>query len=348
MEPGFTMESVKVPHAAVRLVLFGHEFNKYLSAQITYMRPVMWAEYDYINDSSLVRDHGSVWMNVAGLSLKPQLPINDRFSIYGEIGVCVVTRNGIDDIYTLKPVVKDATNMAFLVGGGLKYRFHRNWGLMVSASYTPPNKASKQPHTIFYSTGFSYQLLPLSAKRVEKSERTGYIFPKQMIQVGFSTNVFGYGVNNFLSKILLFWGGDAEVRRGLTINYQRNIYHGVKVFSFDWGVSFSCWQSNLGNKFFYTLSLYPVLRFTVFHTKPLDFYFFYSVAGPTYISEKIIDGENTGEHFTFQDNMGIGMFFRKKRDLNVEIKIGHYSNGNIFPNNAGVKIPLTFCLGFPF
>jgi len=49
LESGFQAASVKVPHTAVRIILFGHEFNQYLSAQITYMRPVDWVEYKNIN-----------------------------------------------------------------------------------------------------------------------------------------------------------------------------------------------------------------------------------------------------------------------------------------------------------
>ncbi|HWJ25865.1 MAG TPA: acyloxyacyl hydrolase, partial [Flavisolibacter sp.] len=77
-------------------------------------------------------------------------------------------------------------------------------------------------------------------------------------------------------------------------------------------------------------------------------YFNYSVAGPSYISKVVIDSSETGKHFTFQDFMGMGIFAGKNRHLNAEIKIQHYSNGNIFPRNAGVKVPLTFNLGYAF
>ena len=40
LEPGFTFHSLEVPPLAVRLVLLGYQFNKNLSAQISYMRPV--------------------------------------------------------------------------------------------------------------------------------------------------------------------------------------------------------------------------------------------------------------------------------------------------------------------
>ena len=46
--------------------------------------------------------------------------------------------------------------------------------------------------------------------------------------------------------------------------------------------------------------------------------------------------------------MGIGVFAGKNRHLNASVKINHYSNGNIFTQNAGVKIPLTFSLGYAF
>ncbi|MBD0331845.1 MAG: hypothetical protein ICV66_04260, partial [Chitinophagaceae bacterium] len=45
MEAGYSVQSVHVPHTAARLVLYGQRINKYLSAQITYMRPVNWVEY---------------------------------------------------------------------------------------------------------------------------------------------------------------------------------------------------------------------------------------------------------------------------------------------------------------
>jgi hypothetical protein len=83
-------------------------------------------------------------------------------------------------------------------------------------------------------------------------------------------------------------------------------------------------------------------------TRPADLYFNYSAAGPTYLSALTIDDKKTGRHFTFQDFMGMGIFAGKNRNLNVEININHYSNGNIFPDNPGVKIPLTFNLGYAF
>ena len=114
------------------------------------------------------------------------------------------------------------------------------------------------------------------------------------------------------------------------------------------GVSAAWYRTDLNKDEFVTLSLFPVLRFTALRTKGADVYFNYSVAGPTYISKTLLDGQLTGKHFTFQDFMAMGMFAGKNRNLNAELRIAHYSNGNIFTQNAGVKIPLTFNLGYCF
>jgi hypothetical protein len=190
----------------------------------------------------------------------------------------------------------------------------------------------------------------LSEERVKEVQSSGHKFPKNLIQVGYSTLGFGHKVNDFVSDgaIPIFWGGKVWVDRGLSFYYQRNAFHTKKVFALDWGTSIGFWRTELNKENFFTISAYPVLRFTVLRTRPADVYFYYSVAGPTYISRKSIDSVEVGKHFTFQDLMGLGVFTGKDRNLNAELKIGHFSNGNIFPKNAGVGVPLTFNLGYAF
>lgn len=353
MEPGYTLESaVVVPQTAVRLILLGYEFNKYLSAQITYMRPVIWVKYGEVgqNGSIIATSPGSrsVRMNVGGLTLKPTLPIGKNFSVYGEAGLGIITRNGFEDMNN-NPIVANANYSTLLFGAGLKYHLSNRWALQLCANYSPESKKHKQPYTTFVGTGFSYNFRPFTAERLKKAAELGYKHPKQWIQVGYTSNVLGYGVNNAVSgKIPIFWGGSAEVRSGLSITYQRNIFHGPKVFSLDWGVNASSWQTNVNRENFVTLSVFPVFRLSYLHTKKLDAYFYYSVAGPTYISKTLLDGHKMGGNFTFQDNMGTGVFFGKERNMNAEIRIGHYSNGNTYVDNEAVKIPLSLNVGYAF
>ena len=345
LKEGFTSESIKVPHTALRVTLLGYRFNKYLSAEINYMRPVSWVRYEDINGAPW---NLPVFMNLATIVLKPSLPIGRDFSLNGEAGLALVTRRGIE--IDQNKLIEDATYASVSFGGGIAYHLNEKWDLLAHASYSPSNSAEKQPATSFYSAGFKYHLKKLPEETVKRNSESGYVFPHQLLQLGYSTNESGYGVNKFFSKkpLPIFWGGHAQVRRGVTLNYQRNIFHTRKVFSLEWGASVAYWKSNENGDEFYTASLYPLLRFTVIRTKPLDIYFNYSVAGPSYISKTTIDEVETGKKFTFQDFMGMGVYAGKNRRMNAEFKIAHYSNGNLFPQNDGVMIPLTISLGWTF
>jgi len=344
LEEGWQAGSVHVPHAALRITLFGHEFNKYLSAQISYMRPVDWVAYKNINGDN--KNH-TVWMNEVGLTAKMKSPGWKKFSLYAEGGIVLVTRRGF--FINNSPVVRHANFITASAGAGLQYHVNNKWAFIFNTVYSPAAAKYKQPHTVFYSAGFAYTMRPLAAETIRRNVSAGYIFPKSRLQVGYTTNSLGYGVNRAVSKdVPVFWGGEAKVKQGFSIHYQQNIFHTRKVFSFDWGASFGYWQSRKNRNEFITLSLFPLLRFTVARMRSADLYLEYSVAGPTYISRTMVDDESTGKHFTFQDFMGIGFDAGKKRNINAAIRIAHYSNGNIFPENTGIMIPLTFNIGWTF
>ena len=344
LEPGYHAESITNHHFGMRLIFFGHQFTKNLSAQVSYMKPLQYVIYNNINGDKAKH---SVWMHSGTISLKGQVPLSRKISTYGEAGLAIFSRRGfkIDNSFA----VKDYSYSTVLLGTGLEYHVSPKWGILANFNYAPGNSENKQPHEIFYSAGIKYNLTPIPEEIVKRNAEAGYHFQKNLLQVGYSTNEFGYGANNYLSKKLpIFWGGGIEVEKGVTVRYQKNIFHTKKVFSFDAGVSAGYWKSKEVKDEFYTLSIFPMLRFTAIRSNVADFYLFYSVAGPSYISKTVIDEKDSGKHFTFQDFMGFGGFLGKQKGLNVELSINHYSNGNIFVYNRGVKIPLTFTLGYSF
>lgn len=342
LEPGYTVGSVDVPNTAVRLILYGKEFNEYLSARITYMRPVSWVQYKNVNGDN--KEH-SVWMNVGGLTLAAKIPLHKKLSLAAEAGLALVTRKGFE--ISGMPVVKDATFSTFLLGGALQYHINNKWDLQVSTVWSPAHEKDKQPPTTFIAAGFNYYMRELPSGIIERNTKDGFHFPKHSISAGITSNELGYGANNFVSgKIPIFWGGDAHIKSGLSLNYQRNIFHARKVFALDVGATLATWKSNGNKENFWTAALYPVLIFNVIRTKGADLFFEYSVAGPAYISKTFIDGNKTGKNFTFQDFMGIGVVAGRQKKLLAGLRIAHYSNGNIYPENAGLKIPLTLNLGY--
>ena len=343
LEPGFSAASINIPHVTLRLVLFGHQFNKYLSAQATYMRPVRYVSYRNVNGET---GGHHVWMHFGGVTLKPQLPITPRVSLFGEAGLGMTSRHGFEVGST--PVVRDANFGSAVLGAGVEYHVTDNWDLTAGVTYLKGSRADNQPRTLFSSGGFRYNVRPLPPELVAANRDVGYRFPRQLLQLEYTTGV-GYGFNTFVSrKVPVFWGGNVKVDRGLAVHYDRNVFHTRKIFSLDVGTSASYWRSRDERQKFSTLSIYPLLRFTLLRTAPADVSFLYSLAGPTFISQQLLDGRATGRRFTFQDFMGVGLFLGPQRRLAAGLKINHYSNGNIFTQNAGVKVPLTVTLGYSF
>ena len=344
LEPGFSAGSIETPRIAVRAILIGHQFTPWLALQAHYARPVLYASYHDINGEP-GRRH--VWMHFGGITAKSQVPIGRRVSAYGEGGLGLTSRSGFES--GLTPVVRDAHFANLLLGGGLEYHVNRNWALLGGTLYSSGNSDQNQPRTLYTSGGFRYTMHALPDSVVEENRRAGFIFPEHIVQVSYTTDTFGYGLNTLFSKrIPIFWGGNVKVARGFAVHYEQNVFHTRKIFGLDIGGSAGFWRSRENAEWFKSLSIYPLFRFTVWRTQPADVYLAYSLAGPSYISKSILDGLATGNAFTFQDFMGAGVFLGPRRQFNIGVKINHYSNGNIFTENAGVKIPYTFSLGYTF
>jgi hypothetical protein len=101
---------------------------------------------------------------------------------------------------------------------------------------------------------------PLSDEQVERNSNPSVAFPKNLVQIGYVTDALGYGVNDFVSRgaVPVFWPADVRVAHGLSLNYQRNVFHTRRVFALDWGAGLSSWKSKNGEPFS-TASIYPVL-----------------------------------------------------------------------------------------
>ena len=344
LQPGFQAASIDKPRLAVRVDLFGHHFTRHLSAQITYMRPVQFVAYHNVNGTA---DTHQVSNAYGGLTLVWSTRLGDRLSGYGEGGWGVTSRSGfaINGVTALQP----AHYAAGLLGVGLAYRATPNTDVIVGATYSPGRQSFNQPSTRLFTVGLRYEMRPLPAAQVEENRRAGFTFPANVARIGYTTNLLGYGVNTLFSRTIpVFWGGNVETRRGFTLDYERNVFHTKERFAFDLGVSASYWTSNGNKEIFRTLAAYPLFRFFLARPRPADVYFSYSVAGPAFLSQVVVDGRDTGERFTFQDFMGVGAFFGRARRWNGEIGIKHYSNGNIFTTNASIKVPLTLTLGLTF
>jgi len=335
-------------------LLLGHKLTDDLAVQFGTMRPASWFKYDNVNNIGYDR---SVWINAWSLSLKKDFKLHKNTSFYVELGIANLTRFGflIED----KEIYEDAHYASLLYGFGLQHRLTEKWRLSLNGTFLPKSTKQNQPSISQVSLGFEYHLQQLDNKKAQQFANNEHFFPTNILQVSYGTSAIGFGVNRFFGMSLkvgsfesfgipVFWVGEVKAKHAFSVTYQRLIFRTEKIFSLDWGASITAFQSELTNENVVAFSIFPVLRFYLLRKKDFDFYTNYSIIGPTFLTKSNIDGLKTGPKITYQDTMGFGVFFGKERNYNFELRIMHYSNGNIFTGNDGVAVPLQFTLGKTF
>ena len=339
------LHSTSIQKERISLKVYGgHYFNPYLAVQLSLMRPIYWVKYQgvYSPDSS-----NSVWMNILSLTLRPTWPINDTFMLYGELGTSYISRTGFNGPDS-SPGVKSAGILTPLTGAGVVYRFTPHWHLDASANVAWPNQSANQPSILHAALGLYYLFSPSLTAPTQATASPDY-FPLQVLEFGFfERRWFNLDPTKILSNayVPLFFQGSIKAQSGYYLMYERNVYHTKRWISLDWGVSAGGFLSTINKEKFYTFAVFPALRFWPLHSAFLQCYFTVSLAGPSYLSHNVIDRTPTGGHFTFQDYLGVGAIVGKSKRLNVNLKLLHYSNGNLLPHNPGIATPLILNLGY--
>ena len=350
---GYKTASFSKNYFSGRLLL-GYKILPDLAVQFGTMRPASWFKYNNVNNIGYER---SVWINAWSLSLKKNINLNKKISVFAEAGIANVTRVGFsinDDI-----IYSDAHFASLLYGFGFNYKLNEKWRLNLNGTFLPKSTKENQPSISQVTFGFEYHINKLSKAQVEKHENNGHFFPKNMLQVSYGTSKIGFGVNRFFGMSLkvgdfesfgipVFWVGEVKAAHSFSITYQRLVFRTEKIFSLDWGVSITAFQTEETKENVLAFSIFPTMRFYLMRRKGFDMYTNYSLIGPTYLTKGNIDKLYTGPKITYQDTMGLGFFFGKKRSYNAEFRIMHYSNGNIFTNNSGVAVPIQFTFGKTF
>ncbi len=341
LKNGFSASSVDNPNLAARISV-GHYFNPYIALQVSLTRPFFWTKYKNVSGS----DH-TVWLSQFAVCAQPTLPLTHNVSLYADAGVGLLSRHGFDIGST--SAIDSKVIPTFVTGAGVFYTINKNWRLNLASSYALARPNQNQPSVLYVGMGFNYVFTPLLPSTVNAP--VSVVFPHQMVQAGFLYSpMYPHSMNNFLTsdRVPLFFTGAVKMRSGLTLMYQRNFFHTQKWFSMSWGGSISRWTTEKQSQSVYAFSLYPMMRLWFLRTHAVDAYFMYEIAGPTFLTRSTFAGRDTGEHFTFQDMIGFGFLLGQQKRVNLALRIMHYSNGNLFPNNPGLGIPLTIALGYRF
>ena len=344
---GYVAETAKTPPVSGRLLL-GYEFTRKWAFQFGVMRPVNWTYYQNVNGDHLKH---STWVNVWSWSLRRNFSLTSQLSLFAEAGVANIARHGF--LVEGNTANNDARYFGSIFSGGLQYQLGPRWDAMLNLVHLPASTKENQPSTTQLSVGATLHFNQLPATVVEAYSQSPFVFPNNLIQIGYTHHDIGFGANDFFSLngsigIPIFWRGDAEIAQALAITYQRNAFHTAKRFSLDWGMSLYGLKTARNDTSLFAISIFPVLKFWVLRSGPADVYLHYSILGPAYISRANIENVQTGPRVTFQDFLGVGLLLGKERRYNLDLRITHYSNGNIFPDNEGVAVPLMLSFGRAF
>jgi hypothetical protein len=346
LQPGFRAGTIAAPRAGFQIALFGKQFNRYFAAEMNYTRPVRWASFEHINRTD---ESHSAWVVLGEFKLRARLPITPHIALYGDAGVGVTSRHGAETDAGATLVTSEHYP-ALLLGGGVEYSVNERWRLVAGLTHAAASRTHNQPRTIIVSAGVRYHLRPLDAARVAEASRGDYAFPKHLVQVGYAYGGAGFGLNRFFSSTVpIFWNGSLSVDHGFTVRYEQNIFHTPKRLAVDLGSSVSRWHAPKSPEHLASGSVYAMLRYFLVRSASADVQVYYSIAGPTLLSTTTMNHADIGtNHFTFQDLLGVGILAGQSKRMFVGIGLGHYSNGNLFPINAGVAIPLTMSIGYAY
>lgn len=334
---------------------FGYKIKENLALQFGVIRPASWFKYNNVNNIGYER---SVWINAWYLTLKQNIKLTKKLSFFGELGAANVTRIGFE--INDKVIYEDAHFASLLYGFGFNYKLNEKWRLALNGTFFPKSSKNNQPSISQATFGFEYHVQKIDKKlALDYDSNKEIFFPKNLLQVSYGAGAIGYGVNRFFGMSLkvgnfesfgipVFWVGAVKSAHAASITYQRLIFRSKKVFSLDWGVSATYFKTEATNTDVFAFSIFPSMRFYLLRKPKFDMYTNYSVIGPTLLTVSNIDNLNTGPKTTFQDTMGLGFFFGKQRQYNLEFRIMHYSNGNIFTKNSGVAVPIQFTFGKTF
>ena len=334
LQNGFQAASFKDNTAGYNVFL-GHYFKPYLAAELS-LTGTSGSRFE-ANNVSGDNLNNSLRLTILGLSLRPTWSITQRFQVYGLAGFAMLVRKGFsidNDV-----VASSDNNMAtFLTGGGVAYALTSHWHVNAGVEYTTPRNDQQQPSVTYAYAGFYYLFQKL---QLAKSYTDYYIFHKNLLQLGgFSKTLWDPSVNQ--------WVNAKHFKSGLSLIYERNIFHSHKYFSLDLGTNISTFHTTENNNTVEALSIFPAFRLWFFHSTLADFYFKFIVAGPTYISQRYIETVDLGSHFIFQDQVALGTLLGKSKNFSVALAITHYSNGGLFPQNPGIQVPLMVSIGYAF
>jgi hypothetical protein len=161
-----------------------------------------------------------------------------------------------------------------------------------------------------------------------------------------SANASPFGINIIYPLVAKEPSDLKGYRIGITYQPCQLMWKKAQIY-FDAG--YGHWWIN-GSQPYSSLSIYsiaPYVRIYFWKTSCLSPYFEGSV-GFSYLTKTRIEDRNQGIHFSFQDQIGLGVAYGAEQRFYTTLSVLHYSNASLSNHNQGMTLPLILNMGYRF
>ena len=113
------------------------------------------------------------------------------------------------------------------------------------------------------------------------------------------------------------------------------------------GVGYTDINTNAGfNEHVQAISIFPQLNLYGKDNDSVRPMFFVRALGPTWLSSRHLGDREQGRNFTFQAQVGAGLWFGKDKDWLIALSYKHFSNAGLTSPNEAFDVPVLLTLGY--
>jgi len=131
---------------------------------------------------------------------------------------------------------------------------------------------------------------------------------------------------------------------GVDLNFYRHVFTDKQTLFIGTGVAQLTSNTDANNRLV-AYSIYPQLNLTLPKIGSSQPYFYVRTLGPTYLSETQLGERVQGNHFVFQSQLGLGLYFGDNNTWLANIAYRHYSNARLSAPNDGIDALVLLTLG---
>ena len=284
--------------------------------------------------------------NLVSWTVLYSIPLSDRLALSAIGGLGYVARSRVSTAG--KSVLPGGNTVVPVYGAKLQYRVLHRLTLFLNWLGAPKRSDVRLPSTNYFGGGIGLRfghICHSASHDTFKSYQGDNMPPKH-------TMMFGFYDRNFWSPDIkrppppIMWTAATKAAHGATAEYLYNIFNTKHVLSLYAGLAASWWERQ--SKSLFVASGFLEFRFWLWRHGWAKPFVTWSIAGPSLMSNYRFGNTNLGGHFIWRDTLGVGVTLGQEQQLDITVRVQHYSNGDFLAKNPGMDVPIVITVGYAF